>query len=226
VRAIKAGIWISVCTLLVSLLGVLPAYLIFFDKPDLVYETQIVNIPLPKDLPGQLPDTLAIVTVQNIGRRPSIDVRGSVTVGGELVEYLIDSPNAAYGRVTHSRSDSQILFSSDRLASGEYPIRVSAWFKGASSDPDVGVSDARGAARKVNSIAAENGKYKEAGSGILGLLVGLFGSFTVIFTIYQTYRIRKSISDAARQISANNEKLRSVTDHVGTERERIPTGDE
>ncbi len=222
-RVIKAGIWISVGTLLVSLLAVLPAYLVFFDKSDLVYETQIVNIPLPKDLPGQLPDTLAIVTVQNIGRRPSVDVRGSVTVGGELVEYLVQGPNAAYGRVSSSRSDSQILFSSDRLASGEYPIKVSAWFKGASSDPDVGVSDARGAARRVSSIAAESGKYKAAGSGVLGLLVGLLGSFTVIFTVYQTYSIRKRISDAARQISANNEKLRSMTDQVGTTRERIPT---
>jgi hypothetical protein len=226
VRVIKAGIWISVGTLLVSLLGVLPAYLIFFDKPDLVYETQIVNIPLPKDLPGQLPDTLAIVTVQNIGRRPSVDVRGSVTVGGALLEYLVQGPNAAYGRVSSSRSDSQILFSSDRLASGEYPIRVSAWFKGANSDPDVGVSDARGAARKVNSIAAEHGKYKEAGSGFLGLLVGLLGSFTVIFTFYQTSSIRKSISEAARRISENNEKLRSVTVHVGTTRERVPADDQ
>ena len=217
----KTGIWISVGTLVVSLFAALPAYLIFFDKPDLVYETQIVNIPLPKDLPGQLPDTLAIVTVQNIGRRPSVDVRGSVTVGGELVEYLVQGPNAAYGRVSHSRTDSQIIFSSDRLASGEYPIKVSAWFKGASADPDVGVSDLRGAARKVNSIAAENGKYKVAGSGALGLLVGLMGSFVASWFAYRTHVIKKSISEEARRIRENNEKLRSLANVVGTTLDRI-----
>src|SRR4029077_726064 len=111
--------------------------------------------PLPKDLPGQLPDTLVIMTVQNVGHRPSTDLQGSITVGGDLIEYEVQGPNPAFGQVSHSRNGLRVQFNCPRLASGDYPIKILAWYKGASSGPDVGVSDARGAGRRVNSIAAE-----------------------------------------------------------------------
>jgi hypothetical protein len=225
-RESRVGVWISVATLVALLLGLAPAYLIFFDKPDLVYETQIVNIPLPRDLLGQLPDTLAIVTVQNIGRKPSTDLKGSLTVGGELVEYQVKGPNAAYGQVSHSQSGSQILFECSRLASGEYPIRISAWYRGANADPDIGVSDVRGAARKVNSIAAANTRYRVAGSGVLGLFVGLLGSFVASWAAYRTYATRKSISNAARRIEEISERVRSNADQIGTVQEPGPRGEQ
>lgn len=221
-RVSKAALWLSGGTLVVALLGLVPGYLVFFDKSDLVYETLVENIPLPKDLPGQLPDSLAIVTVQNVGRRPSTDLQGSMTVGGDLIEYQVQGPNPAFGQVSHSRNGSQILFSCPRLASGDYPIKVSAWYKGAGSSPDVGVSDARGAARGVKSIGAETAKYWGLGSGVAGLLVGLLGSFAVIGNTYRTYEIRKSISAAAREIAATPERVNLAAGEAGNDEGQAP----
>jgi len=212
----KTGLWISVGTLLVAILALGPAYLVFYDKPDLVYETHVENIPLPKDLPGQLPDTLAIITVENVGHQPSIDLQGNVSVGGDLIEYQVQGPNPAYGHVSHSRNNGQIIFSCSRLASGEYPITISAWYRGANLELDVGVSDSHGAGRRVNSIGLEKAKYKEAGTGFLGLLVGLFGSFVAIWAMYDSRRMRKRIVEAARQIQQNTERLKAATDRAGT----------
>jgi hypothetical protein len=217
----KTALWISAATLVVSILTLGPAYLVFFDKSDLVYETQIENIHLPKDLPGKLPDALVIVTVENVGRRPSVDLQGSITVSGDLVEYQVQGPNPAYGQVSHSRNNLQILFSCSRFAPGEYPIKISAWYRSANSDPDVGVSDSRGAARRVNSIGEEKGKYRQVATGILGLLVGLIGSFVAIWTTYRAYLVRRSISDAARQLKVSAEKLRPVTDQIGTAADEV-----
>ena len=221
-RASRTALWISGGTLAVALLGLVPGYLVFFDKPDLVYETLIENIPLPKDLPGQLPDTLVIVTVQNLGHRPSMDLEGSITVGGNLIEYQVQGPNPAFGQVSHLRNGLQVLFKCPRLASGNYPIKVLAWYNGASNGPDVGVSDAHGAGRRVNSIVAETSKYWGVGSGVAGLLIGLLGSFFAIGATYTAYATRKSISAAAREIAENTERTRSEIDQTGTAIDRAP----
>jgi hypothetical protein len=222
VRVSRTALWISCGTLVVTLLGIVPGYLVFFDKPDLVYETLIENIPLPKDLPGQLPDTLVILTVQNVGRRPSVDLQGSVTVGGDLIEYQVQGPNPAFGQVSHSRNGPQVLFNCSRLAPGDYPIKILAWYRGASSGPDVGVSDARGAGRKVSSIGAETAKYRGVGSGVIGLLIGLLGSFAAIGAIYDTYSTRKRISAAALEIMINSERVGPAVDQTGTATDRAP----
>ncbi|HUJ29946.1 MAG TPA: hypothetical protein VLY23_01600 [Candidatus Acidoferrum sp.] len=221
-RVSKVGTWVSLGTLVVSLLAGVPAYVIFFDKPDLVYEVEMENIPLPKDLAGQLPDTLAIVTVQNIGRRPSVDVEGSVSVGGELIEYQVQGPNPAYGRVLQTRAASLISITCSRLAAGQYPVRISAWYRAAGSIPDVGFSDARGAARRVSSIAGESAKYREAGTGVLGLLVGLLGSFAAALASFLAYRARQSISSAARGLAARADGLNATLVEAGSGGDQAP----
>ncbi len=221
-RVSRTALWISCGTLLTTILGIVPVYLVFYDKPDLVYETLIENIPLPKDLPGQLPDTLVIVTMQNVGHQPSTDLQGSITVGGNLIEYQVQGTNPAFGQVSHSRNGLQVQFNCPRLASGNYPIRILAWYKGASYGPDVGVSDAHGAGRRVNSIVAETAKYRGVGSGVIGLLIGLLGSFVAIGATYTTYATRKSIAAAAHELERLSELMRSEEDHSGTDLNRAP----
>lgn len=207
----KTGVWISIGMLVVALLGIVPAYLVFFDKPDLVYEMQVVNIPLPKDLPGQLPDALVILTVQNIGRRPSTDLQGSLAVGGDLIKYEVQGPNPAYGQVSHSQHATQVLFSCTRLAPGEYPIRVSAWYRGAGSALDVGVSDSQAAARKVASIAAESTKFKSRAGTILSFLAGLVVPILIGSGIFRTKRVRSEVSrtllDTVQEIEKKSAEL-------------------
>jgi hypothetical protein len=212
----KTALWIGVATLLVSILGITPAYLVFFDKPDLVFETQIEKIPLPKGLPGQLPDSLALVTIQNLGHQPSVDVQANLAIDGELIDYQVQGPNPAYAQISHSRSNLTIMVTCSRLAPGEYPIKISAWYKGANSGPDVGVSDTTGAGRKVNSISAEQSRYKQFGTGLLGLLFGSIGSLVAIGTLFRARALKKSISEAARQLQESENVLRPANDKVGT----------
>jgi hypothetical protein len=90
------------------------------------------------------------------------------------------------------------------------------------TNPDVGVSDARGPARLVSSIAAEHAKYREAWTGVLGLLVGLLGSFVAALATYRAWSTRKSIEAVARALE---EELRSESltpVNVGMERDQIP----
>jgi hypothetical protein len=199
----KTALWISGITLLISALGIVPAYVVFFDKADLIYEMRIEQIHLPRNLPGQLPDSLVIVTIENVGRRPSIELQGNLKVGGELIDYQVQGPNPAYGQVSSSRNNLQIAANCPRLAPGNYPIRISAWYRGASSEPDAGVSDSNGPGRRVNSIDAEKSKYKQLGSLILGLLAGSLGSFVAILGAVRMYKTKRSISEAARELQEN-----------------------
>jgi hypothetical protein len=201
-RTKRIALWLSGGLFLVTLLGIIPAYLVLFDKAELVYEARIVDIPLPKDLPGQLPDRVVFVEVENIGRRPSIDLEGTVGVNGDLIEYEVKGPNPAYGEISQSRTGTQVSFACKRLASGSFPIKITAWYRAASSDPDIGVSDSLGAARRVVSIAAEKDKFKIAGTGLLGFLAGLFGSVLALIASYREWKTRKSISDAVKEIDA------------------------
>ena len=211
-HASKIGIGISIGTLVVTLLAAVPAYIVFFDKADLVYETQIENIPLPKDLTGELPDTLAIVTVENIGQQPSTDLQGNVTIPGKLVEYQVQGPNPAYGEVSKSLEGQQIVFRCARLVPGDYVIRLSAWYRGAATGPDVGVSDAHGAAREVGSIEAEKGKYRPVGAGFLGVLVGLAGTFVSAAGALKWFEVKVSIARAAGQITAERPQTNAGID--------------
>ncbi len=199
----KTALWISGATLLISALGIVPAYVVFFDKADLVYEMRVERIPLPANLPGQLPDSLVIVTFQNLGHRPSVDLQGNLTVSGELIDYQVQGPNPAYGQVSNVRNKLQVSVNCPRLAPGDYPIRISAWYRGASLEPDAGVSDASGPGRRVNSIDAEKSKYKQLGSLILGILFGSLGSFVSILGVVRIYKAKKSISEAARKLQEN-----------------------
>lgn len=207
----KAALWVSVGTLVVSILAVVPGYLIFFDKPELAYQTLVEKIPLPQDLAGRLPDTLAIVIVQNLGRQPSLDVEGNVTVPGQLIESQVQGPNPAYGQVSTSRNGSQVSFNCPRLAPGDYQIKLSIWYRGEES-PDIGVADSRGAAREVSSIAAQTARSSGPVATVFALAVGLLGSFVAVGSEFFAGRLRKSISRAAREVANESATITATYD--------------
>src|SRR6185437_8042684 len=133
----KTIVWISLASVVVALLSIIPAYAVFWDKPNLIYETDLVSIPLPSSLTGNLPNYLALVTVENIGHRPSTELQGDVTVDGQVLQYDVKGPDPAYAQVSSAPTPSGVKFSCPRLAPGEYPIKVSVWYRGSAEDPTV-----------------------------------------------------------------------------------------
>jgi len=106
------GTWVAVGALVVGLLGIIPAYLIFWNKPKLVYDQRLVEILLPGSIRKKLellreqptvPDKLLLVRIQNIGRKPSEQVEVWVNPPGTISEYEVHGPNPAYGEVRHSK---------------------------------------------------------------------------------------------------------------------------
>lgn len=166
----KSIVWISFPSVVIALLGIIPAYNIFWDKPNVIYETDLVNIPLPSSLTGNLPNYLALVTVENIGHRPSTELQGDITVDGQVLQYEVKGPDPAYAQVSSAPTPSGVKFSCPRLAPGEYPIKVSVWYRGSGEGPTVGVADSLGPGNKVKSIPGERAKLKSMAVSIGSIL--------------------------------------------------------
>ncbi|HET8923938.1 MAG TPA: hypothetical protein VFN26_13195 [Candidatus Acidoferrum sp.] len=171
--------WLTAAALVVGLVALIPAYFIFWDRPDLVYEVQLVNIPLPESLGSNLPNVLILLKIQNTGHRPSENIQGNITLNGKVLYYEVKGPNTAFGPVEATMSkDSRIDLKCSRLAQGEYPINVSAWVKGNLVEPDAAFADSSGAAQKVKSTEAETRKVRSYWYASLGA-VGGFLSFSL-----------------------------------------------
>ncbi len=181
----RIGRWIALIAAIVAALGAVPAYFVFWDRPDLDYQVSVVSVPVPETLPGRLPNYLALVTVQNIGRRPSEHVEGNIAGSGELLYFEIGQPNPAYGQVEHRMEGQRLFFSSPRLAPGEYPVKFSIWYKGNNAPPEIAIADERGAARGVVSIAAEKGGLRKTATFLLGIITGIVtgGLVSIIWNV-------------------------------------------
>jgi hypothetical protein len=160
-------------------LALVPSYYIFWAKPDLVYEQQLVNIPLPENLGKNLPNVLVLLKLQNTGHRPSESIQGNISVRGQLLYFEVHGPNPAYGKVEFTGNDSQIELKCSRLAPGEYPIKISAWVKGRFEEPDAAFADSLGAVRKVRSVDEEEHKLRTIA---LLPVVGV-GSLVAVFAL-------------------------------------------
>jgi len=166
-RRIRA--WVAIGTLAVGFVSAVPAYIFIWNTPKLVYEQRLVEILLPdkvkkrfdavlteKGAPPPFPDKLLLITIQNIGRRPSEQVEAWIEPPGQLVAYDLQEPNPAYGHIEISEHGSRLQVFCARLIQGEHLVRLSIWFRQDSErELNVGISDQAGPAKLVDSIAAE-----------------------------------------------------------------------
>ncbi len=156
----KSVVWNAAAALLASILVLGFSYFVFFDKPDLVYETDQFDIPFERGLKPRL----VRVKVQNVGHRPSKEFQGAITVWGNILDYEVEAPNPPYDNISYSKVTkpgglrSQIVMSCPKLDPAEYPINISVVYSGFAGDEDVSFSDAIGEARAVESVTAERDK--------------------------------------------------------------------
>ena len=156
----KSVVWNAAAALLASILVLGFSYFVFFDKPDLVYETDQFDIPFERGLKPRL----VRVKVQNVGHRPSKEFQGAITVWGNILDYEVEAPNPPYDNISYSKVTkpgglrSQIVMSCPKLDPAEYPINISVVYSGFAGDEDVSFSDAIGTARPVESVTAERDK--------------------------------------------------------------------
>jgi len=173
-------VWPASVPIVVGILGLIPAYFIFWDQPRLVYESRQVEIPLsPAVREGfekalgasvqalgveKLPDKLVYVTVQNNGHKPSNSIKGVVSVPGRIVDKDLKGPQDAYARelTLDSATGSQVSFSCQFLVHGRYPITLSIWY--AEDRPEqmaeIALSDSKGAAMSVESLETDTTRWQ------------------------------------------------------------------
>lgn len=163
-RRSNARSWVGVAGLAAVIIGAIPAYFVFWNKANLVYEQHLVDVFLPEQLKSisqelqtvSLPDKLLLVAIQNIGHKPSELVEAVIEPSGEITHYEVDKPNLAYGKVDVSREGAHVRLSCPRLVQGEHAIRVSVWFKHDSKKKlNIGIVDKSGPATKVHAIDAK-----------------------------------------------------------------------
>ncbi len=196
----KTGTWIAVISAFAAILGLIPGYYIFWDKPDLVFEEQLVTIPLPESMGSNLPNVLVLLKIQNTGHRPSENIQGNFNFAGDLLHYEVRGPNPAYGRVSDSQAGSQINITCSRLAPGEFPVLISAWVKGKFKNPDSGLTDSLGAARKVRSIEEEEHKFRSYTFFLGGIISGIAMAILLASAVRTTIESFLEILSATRKL--------------------------
>ena len=183
-------LWVSAAILVAAIVGLVPAYFIFWDRPDLVYEVQLVNIPLPESLGSNLPNVLVLLKLQNTGHRPSENIQGNITLNGKILYFEMHGPNPAFGQAEGTLSgNSRIDLKCSRLTQGEYPIFLSAWAKGTFAEPDAAFADSSGAARKVKSTEAETRRLRSYAYLSAGILIGLLGCAFAVLTFLRVIAV-------------------------------------
>lgn len=222
----KSIVWISLASVVIALLGIIPAYNIFWNKPDVIYETDLVNIPLPSNLTGNLPNYLALVTVENIGHRPSTELQGDVTVDGQVLQYDVKGPDPAYAQVTSAPTPSGVKFSCPRLAPGEYPIKISVWYRGSGEDPTVGVADSLGPGNKVKSIPGERAKLKSMAVSIGSVLAATLAILAQLFLSWRRLTLpteEREILDLAKSnvLAESKQRLEAFLERKAKEKTRL-----
>ena len=177
----KSAILNAVGALLASTLALGFSYFVFFDKPDLVYETDQFDIPLQRGLKLRL----IRVKVQNVGHRPSEQFQGAITVWGNILDHEVEALNPSYDNINYSKVTkpgglrSQIVISDPSLGPGEYPIKISVVYSGFAGEEDVNFTDTRGTARLVPSVAAERDKRSRFFSSAFTLTLLFLGLIAV-----------------------------------------------
>jgi hypothetical protein len=133
---------IGLLTLAAAVLALVPAYFIFWQKPDTVFDRRAVEIPLSDeirrrfeealspqriveksakkysvteiDLPRKLPDKLLYVNIRDVGDVPSSGIKVEIVVPGTIQDKEIKDAGPAFGHINkQTSSDSEISSSAN-----------------------------------------------------------------------------------------------------------------
>ncbi len=140
---------IGFATLVLAALGLIPAYFVFWHKPDTVFDERAVEIPLSEEMrerfdealthapwqkaventpqeypvtafPRTLPDKLLYVNIRDVGHVPSSRIRVEIIVPGTIQDKEIKDAGPAFGRIgQHTISDREISFECQHLSDQE-----------------------------------------------------------------------------------------------------------